>query len=142
AVLAARPAARSAHAFLQFFLGSPDAAFARFLLLGVFDPADELVARQRRDVLPRRERGGVADQCGSQVRGQLVHDAARHSLAAHEVRVAADGSSVPLSPPIFSARSRSRASQDSSTPRSTSAAPGLPLRYSKGLSMSRIMTTR
>src|SRR5689334_8386446 len=50
AVLAARPAAGSAHAFLELFAGATDAALAGRLLLGVLDPADELVARQRRDV--------------------------------------------------------------------------------------------
>ena len=52
AVLASRPAAWPALAFLEFFLSSADAALLRCLLCGILDPADELVARQRRDVLP------------------------------------------------------------------------------------------
>src|SRR5689334_22898733 len=44
AVLAPRPAAGSAHAVLELLLGPADATLARALLLGVFDPADELVA--------------------------------------------------------------------------------------------------
>jgi hypothetical protein len=44
AVLAPGPAAGPALAFLQLFLRSPNAALAGGLLLGIFDPADELVA--------------------------------------------------------------------------------------------------
>src|SRR6476659_7897509 len=86
AVLAARPTARPAHALLELLLGTADAALSRLLLLGVFDPADELVARQRRDVLPCNEGRGVTDQRFSQVCRQLVHHAAGHPLAAHGAR--------------------------------------------------------
>jgi hypothetical protein len=44
---------------------------------------DELVAGQRRDVLPSIERRGVGDQRLAQVCGQLVSHAAGNSLAAH-----------------------------------------------------------
>ena len=60
-----------------------NAALSSHVLLGILDPADELVTRQRRDVLPRSERLGVGDQRHTQICGQLVHHAARHSLAAH-----------------------------------------------------------
>lgn len=43
AMLAARPAARPALAFFELFLGPADAALPGGLLLGVIDPADELV---------------------------------------------------------------------------------------------------
>src|ERR1700759_1449195 len=83
AVLAPRPAAGPAHAFLELFARAPDAALARGLLLGLLDPADELVAGERRDVLPGVERCRVGDQRLAQVRGQLVHDAAGQSWSAH-----------------------------------------------------------
>src|ERR1700738_1496264 len=86
AVLAPRPAAWPSLAFLQFLLGPANAALASHLLLGILDPADELVARQGRDVFPGIERGPVGDQRLAQVGGQLVHHAARHSLAAHALR--------------------------------------------------------
>jgi hypothetical protein len=58
-VPAPRPAAGPALAFLELLLGPADAAFSGHLLLGIVDPADELVAGQRRDVLPGIERRGV-----------------------------------------------------------------------------------
>jgi len=62
AVLAPWPAARPTLAFLKLLLGPANAAFPGRLLLGIFDPADELVAGQRRDVLPGNESRGVGDQ--------------------------------------------------------------------------------
>jgi hypothetical protein len=53
AVLATGPATGPTHAFLKLFTSAADAAFSGALLLRVFDPADELVAGKRRDVLPR-----------------------------------------------------------------------------------------
>jgi hypothetical protein len=44
AVLAPRPTAWPALAFLQLLLGPPDTALPGGLLLGILDPADELVA--------------------------------------------------------------------------------------------------
>jgi hypothetical protein len=44
AVTASRPAAGLTLAVLQFLLGPADAAFSGHLLLGILDPADELVA--------------------------------------------------------------------------------------------------
>ena len=61
AVLAPRPATRSALAFLEFFLGATDASFPGLLLLGVLDPADELVAAQRRAVFPEFQCGGIGE---------------------------------------------------------------------------------
>jgi hypothetical protein len=52
---------------------SPDAALSGGRLLGILNPADELVAGQRRDVLPGIECRGVDDQRLTQVRGQLMH---------------------------------------------------------------------
>jgi len=44
AVAAARPAARPAHSVFEFLLCAANSAGSGFRLLGVFDPADELVA--------------------------------------------------------------------------------------------------
>jgi hypothetical protein len=88
AMLAARPATGPALAFFQFLLGPANATLPSHFLLGILDPADELVTGQRRDVFPRSERLRVADQRVTQVCGQLVHRPARYSLAAHRARVA------------------------------------------------------
>jgi hypothetical protein len=90
-VLASWPAARPTLAFLQFFLGPTDAAFAGLLLLGILDPADELIAGQRSDVLPGIECRGVGDQRLSEVFRKLVYDATWDSWAAHRVTVAVRG---------------------------------------------------
>ena len=71
AVLAPWPAAGPTLAFLQLLLGPANAAFSGHLLLGILDPADELVAGQRRDVLPGIECRGVGDQRLAQVSGSL-----------------------------------------------------------------------
>src|SRR6202042_1402138 len=88
AVAAAWPAARPALTVLQFFSGPADAAFSRLVLLGVLDPADELIPGQGRDVLPRIQRRRAGDQGLAQVRGKLVHHPAWHLLAAHYVTLA------------------------------------------------------
>ena len=59
AVLAPRPAAGPALAILQLLLCPANSTFSGRLLLGILDPADELVACQGRDVLPGIECGGV-----------------------------------------------------------------------------------
>lgn len=85
AMRASWPAAGSPLALLQLLPGPADAALAGLPLLGVFDPADELVPRQGRDVPPSIERRRAGDQRLAQVCGQLVHDPTRYSRAAHEV---------------------------------------------------------
>lgn len=84
AMLAPWPAAGPAHAVLQFLLGAPDAAFSRGLLFGVLHPADELVASQRRDVVPGVESRSVCHQGLAQVAWQLVDDASRDGMDAHD----------------------------------------------------------
>jgi hypothetical protein len=91
AVLAPRPAAGPALAFLQLLLGPPNAALSGPVLLGILDPADELVAGQGRDVLPRIECRSARDQRLAQVRGQLMHHPAGHFLAAHMPMVVSRG---------------------------------------------------
>ncbi len=89
AVRAPRPAAGSALAVLQLLLGPADAARSCGRLLGILDPADELVAGQRCDVLPGVECRGVGDQRSPEVCWKLVHHPTRHSRGAHRARVPA-----------------------------------------------------
>ncbi len=95
AVLAPGPAARSTLAFLQLLLGPANAAFSCGLLLGILDPADELVAGERCDVLPGIECRRVGDERLAQVLWKLVHHPTGHSQAAHRATVVA----VPATPP-------------------------------------------
>jgi hypothetical protein len=64
-VRAARPAAWPTLTLLQFLLGTTNATRPGHLLLGIFHPADELIARQRGDVLPGIESRGIRDQSGA-----------------------------------------------------------------------------
>ncbi len=86
-VLAPRPTARPTLAFLQLLLGPANAAFSGHILLCILDPADELVASQRGDVLPRIERRGIADQSLAQVSRKLVHHSTGHTRAGHRSTV-------------------------------------------------------
>ena len=97
AVLAPRPTAGPALAFVQLLLRPSDASLSGHLLLGILDPTDELVARQGRDVLLGSERRAVGDQRLAEVCRQLVHHAAGHSLAAHAARVTPVGQ-IPVAP--------------------------------------------
>jgi hypothetical protein len=82
-VPAPRPTAGPTLAVLQLLLGPPNAARPGGLLLGILDPADELVAGQWRDVVPGIECRRVGEQSLTEVRGQLMHDPTGHPLAAH-----------------------------------------------------------
>jgi len=95
AMLASRPAARPALTFFQLLLGPPNSPLPGSWLLGILNPADELVARQRRDVLPRIEGRDVGEQRSTQVWGQLVHNPTGNSLAAHS-HIVVTGSGDPL----------------------------------------------
>jgi hypothetical protein len=88
AVVAPRPAAGPTLAFLKLLLGSANAAFSGHLLLGILDPADELVAGQRRDAHPGSERCRVGDQRFAQVFRKFVHHPTGHWLAAHTTKLA------------------------------------------------------
>ena len=68
------PAAGSTLTFLQFLPGPANATFSGHLLLGILNPADELVAGQRGDVLPGIESCGIGDQLRAQVSWKFVHD--------------------------------------------------------------------
>src|SRR5688572_27165557 len=54
-----------------------DAAGSSFCFFGRLDPADPLVARERRNVLPRLQRFRVEDQSLFQVSGQVMDHTAR-----------------------------------------------------------------
>jgi hypothetical protein len=75
-------------AFLQFLLGPANAAFSGHLLLGILDPADELIAGQRRDVLPGIDCRRVGDQRLAQVSRKLVRHPSGHSRGVHRATVA------------------------------------------------------
>jgi hypothetical protein len=83
-----RPAAGPTLAFFQLFPGPANSAFSGRFLLGILDPADELVAGQRRDVLPGVECDRVVDQRHTQVSGKLVHDPTGNSQVAHVATLA------------------------------------------------------
>ena len=82
-MLAPWPATGPTLALFQLFLGPANATCSGHLLLGILDPADELVAGQRRDVPPGIECCRVGDQRAAQICGKSVHHPAGHSLAAH-----------------------------------------------------------
>ena len=78
AVLAAGPAARSALALFQLLLGAADTAFSCFGLLGILDPADELVAGQRGEACPDVEDRTIGDEYLPKIFGKLVHHPAHN----------------------------------------------------------------
>ena len=82
-VTASGPAARATLAFFQLLLRPANAACSGHLLLGVVDPANELVARQRRDVVPGLECRRIRDERLAQVCGEDMHHPAAHSLRTH-----------------------------------------------------------
>jgi len=89
------PTARPALALFKFFLRSADASLSGLVLFGVLHPTDELVARQRRDVLPGVERSNVGRESSTQVGGKLVNYSAGHPLAPHEATVARPSNATP-----------------------------------------------
>ena len=71
-------------AFFQLFSGPTNATFSSGLLLGVVDPADELVACQGSDVDPGGERRRAGDERLSEIGRKLVDHSTGHSFAAHD----------------------------------------------------------
>ena len=69
------PATRTAHSFLELAHHPFYMILSRCLLLDRDRPADPLVARERRDVLPFRERRFVGSERFTQVHRQHVHRA-------------------------------------------------------------------
>ena len=102
-MVAPRPAAGPTLAFLQLLLGPPNAARPGGLLLGILDPADELVAGQWRDVIPSIECRRVGEQRLTEVRGQLMHHPTGHPLASLD-QAKLGGAGKPLDPSLFNQR--------------------------------------
>jgi len=69
---ASRPTARPALALIQLLNCAANPALAGARLLRVADPADELVARQHRDVQPDSFGGLVVHESRGEVSGQVV----------------------------------------------------------------------
>lgn len=88
AVFAAWPTTRSSHAVFKFFLGAANPALSCGWLFGIFDPTHELIAGQRCDVLPQRERSWVGDERPAQIERKFVHYSAGNPLANHRSNVA------------------------------------------------------
>ncbi len=72
------PAAGPALAFLQLLLSASNAALTGDRLLGILDPADELIASQGRDALPGVERRGAGNECLTQVLRKLMNHSTGH----------------------------------------------------------------
>ena len=72
-VRAAEPTTRSAHAAFHFGNCFLDTDVARLLKLARRDPADPLVARERRDVLPQSKYFRLRDYSLSKVFGKFMY---------------------------------------------------------------------
>ena len=69
---AAGPATGPPHALLELFLGPADSTVPGCLLLGILDPADELVASERGDIPPCRKRQGALDQRPTKIGRKII----------------------------------------------------------------------
>ena len=84
AMLASRPATRTALSVPQARATPIDALAPRLRLPGGFDPADPFVTGQRRDIVPGRQGFRIMVQRVSQISGKIVDAAAGNvSLASH-----------------------------------------------------------
>jgi hypothetical protein len=86
---AARPTTGTALTLFEFFLGPTNPPLACHLLFGVIDPANELIASERRDVPPRIEGGIVRDERATQIGREFMDHATRYPLSAHLSRLTA-----------------------------------------------------
>ena len=83
AVRTAWPAARSAHSFLKFRAHSLNVLSSRFRFLDGDNPADPLIAREWRNVLPFCPCHGVGNENLSQIRWYAVYRARRERFLVH-----------------------------------------------------------
>ena len=83
AMRATRPAAGPAHASLQLVDANRDTPLPGGLLLGRSDPADPLVAGQRREVRPELPDRAVSADGFAEVGREQMHRAARESGSCH-----------------------------------------------------------
>jgi hypothetical protein len=58
-MVTARPTTRTALTLFKFLLRATNSSLTRDVALRIVDPADELIASQGRDVLPRTQCGSV-----------------------------------------------------------------------------------
>ena len=86
AVRTSGPAAGPPHAFAHFVEPCGYAAASRFIFLAGGNPADPLVARTRRNVLPYAPDDGIGLNCFPKVRRQLVCRSVRNSFYFHVFR--------------------------------------------------------
>lgn len=84
---AAGPAAGTSDSFGQFRTSSLDATFSSLDKFGAFNPADPLVARERRDVVPGVESRRISRERLAQIGWQGVNRAARYVRVVHSVIV-------------------------------------------------------
>jgi hypothetical protein len=85
----AGPATGPALTLFQFLLGSTNPPLARYVLFGIINPADELIASERSDVIPRIECWSVGHERTAQIWREFMHYATRYSLSAHGTRLTA-----------------------------------------------------
>ena len=92
AVRTAWPAARSAHSFLKFRAYSLNVLSSRFRFLDGDNPADPLIAREWRNVLPFCPSNGIGNENLSQIRWYIVYCARGDRFLAHRFHFTSLGS--------------------------------------------------
>ena len=80
---AARPAAWASHPILELLDGAADATLTSRIALGIFDPADGLVARQGGDVAPRVGRHLASTKALLEIGGKVVDRATTQLARCH-----------------------------------------------------------
>src|ERR1700676_2483501 len=90
----ARPAARPAHPFFELRAHPFDMLAPCLLFLDGDGPADPLVARERRDVFPGRQRLRVGRERLAEISREVMYDSSGHSNGCHRVIPQARGSSI------------------------------------------------
>ncbi len=87
---AAEPAAWATVAFEELLAASADAAVPGLDELGVLDPADKLVSRERRDVFPEGEDFFVSENSFTKILRKFVDgaggDVSGHGVILHDAR--------------------------------------------------------
>ena len=88
----ARPAARAPHSFFELRADPFDMLPPCLILLDGDGPADPLVAGERRNVLPGRQRLRVGRERLSEIGRKVMYDSSRDSNRGHRVISQARGS--------------------------------------------------
>jgi hypothetical protein len=84
AVRTAWPATRPAHSFLEFRAYPLNMLSSGFRFLDGDNPADPLIAREWRNILPFFPSNGIGNENFSQIRWYVVHRARRDRFLAHK----------------------------------------------------------